>query len=113
MLEEFQIKRAETLLDWGLLPHLGKNPDNRYEKALFLGESACKLIELNMGWIETDDKDHYGNKVIKFAGQMLADLFRTAFRNLIQRYEVSIRKVRSKKGNQCCGCSSKAWNHFR
>ncbi len=24
MLEEFQIKRAETLLDWGLLPHLGK-----------------------------------------------------------------------------------------
>ena len=22
MLEEFQIKRAETLLDWGLLPHL-------------------------------------------------------------------------------------------
>ena len=23
MLEEFQIKRAETLLDWGLLPHLG------------------------------------------------------------------------------------------
>jgi len=26
MLEEFQIKRAETLLDWGLLPHLGKNP---------------------------------------------------------------------------------------
>src|SRR4029079_3404685 len=25
MLEEFQIKRAETLLDWGLLPHLGKN----------------------------------------------------------------------------------------
>ena len=30
MLEEFQIKRAETLLDWGLLPHLGKNPDNRH-----------------------------------------------------------------------------------
>ncbi len=26
MLEEFQIKRAETLLDWGLLPHLGKHP---------------------------------------------------------------------------------------
>ena len=51
MLEEFQIKRAETLLDWGLLPHIGKNPDNRHEKALFLGESACKLIELKLGWI--------------------------------------------------------------
>src|SRR5574339_757060 len=46
MLEEFQIKRAETLLDWGLLPHLGKNPENRGEKALFLGEAASKLIEL-------------------------------------------------------------------
>src|SRR5438105_2111013 len=84
MLEEFQIKRAETLLDWGLLPHIGKNPDNRHEKALFLGEAACKLVELKLGWIDSDDKDHYGNKVIKFAGQMLADLFRTAFRNLIR-----------------------------
>src|SRR5574338_975731 len=62
MLEEFQIKRAETLLDWGLLPHLGKHPDNRTEKALFLGEAASKLIELKMGWIDSDDKDHYGNK---------------------------------------------------
>ena len=43
MLEEFQIKRAETLLDWGLLPHLGKNPDNRHEKALFLGEQQVNL----------------------------------------------------------------------
>ncbi len=43
MLEEFQIKRAETLLDWGLLPHLGKHPENRKEKAQFLGEAACKL----------------------------------------------------------------------
>src|SRR5438552_5354222 len=53
MLEEFQIKRAETLLDWGLLPHLGKNPDNRHEKALFLGEAASKLIELKLGWVDS------------------------------------------------------------
>src|SRR6478736_10166208 len=61
MLEEFQIKRAETLLDWGLLPHLGKNPENRHEKALFLGEASSKLIELRLGLINADDKDHYGN----------------------------------------------------
>src|SRR4029079_19711512 len=84
MLEEFQIKRAETLLDWGLLPHLGKDPENRHEKALFLGEASSKLIELRLGLINADDKDHYGNKVIKFAGQMLADLFRTAFSNLVR-----------------------------
>ncbi len=98
MLEEFQIKRAETLLDWGLLPHLGKNPDNRYEKALFLGESACKLVELNLNWIEPDDKDHYGNKVIKFAGQMLADLFRTAFRNLIRDMKYQLERSGQKRG---------------
>src|SRR3546814_4214805 len=77
---DLQIKRAETLLDWGLLPHLGKNPENRNEKALFLGEATCKLVELRLNLVASDDKDHYGNKVIKFAGQMLADLFRTAFR---------------------------------
>ena len=98
MLEEFQIKRAETLLDWGLLPHLGKNPDNRHEKALFLGEAASKLIELKMGWIDSDDKDHYGNKVIKFAGQMLADLYRTAFRNLIRDMKYQLERSGQKRG---------------
>src|SRR5213594_919415 len=98
MLEEFQIKRAETLLDWGLLPHIGKNPDNRHEKALFLGEAASKLIELKMGWIDYDDKDHYGNKVIKFAGQMLADLFRTAFRNLIRDMKYQLERSGQKRG---------------
>jgi DNA-directed RNA polymerase subunit B len=98
MLEEFQIKRAETLLDWGLLPHIGKNPDNRHEKALFLGEAACKLVELKLGWIDSDDKDHYGNKVIKFAGQMLADLFRTAFRNLIRDMKYQLERSGQKRG---------------
>jgi len=98
MLEEFQIKRAETLLDWGLLPHLGKHPENRKEKAFFLGEAACKLIELKLKLIEPDDKDHYGNKVIKFAGQMLADLFRTAFRNLVRDMKYQLERSGQKRG---------------
>jgi DNA-directed RNA polymerase subunit B len=98
MLEEFQIKRAETLLDWGLLPHLGKRPENRKEKAQFLGEAACKLLELKLGWIYPDDKDHYGNKVIKFAGQMLADLFRTAFRNLVRDMKYQLERSGQKRG---------------
>ncbi len=98
MLEEFQIKRAETLLDWGLLPHLGKQPENRKEKTQFLGEAACKLLELKLGWIEPDDKDHYGNKVVKFAGQMLADLFRTAFRNLVRDTKYQLERSGQKRG---------------
>ena len=98
MLEEFQLKRAETLLDWGLLPHLGKQPDNRKEKTQFLGEAACKLLELKLGWIQPDDKDHYGNKVVKFAGQMLADLFRTAFRNLVRDMKYQLERSGQKRG---------------
>ncbi len=98
MLEEFQIKRAETLLDWGLLPHLGKQPQNRREKAQFLGEATCKLLELKLGWLSPDDKDHYGNKVIKFAGQMLADLFRTAFRNLVRDMKYQLERSGQKRG---------------
>src|ERR671939_471302 len=98
MLEEFQIKRAETLLDWGLLPHLGKNPDNRHENALFLGVVSSMLIEIKLQWIDADDKDHYGNKVIKFAGQMLADLFRTAFRNLIRDMKYQLERSGQKRG---------------
>jgi len=98
MLEEFQIKRAETLLDWGLLPHLGKQPENRKEKVQFLGEAACKLLELKLGWIQPDDKDHYGNKVVKFAGQMLADLFRTAFRNLVRDMKYQLERSGQKRG---------------
>jgi len=98
MLEEFQIKRAETLLDWGLLPHLGKQPENRKEKTQFLGEAVCKLLELKLGWIQPDDKDHYGNKVVKFAGQMLADLFRTAFRNLVRDMKYQLERSGQKRG---------------
>ncbi|MEM4418955.1 MAG: DNA-directed RNA polymerase subunit B'', partial [Candidatus Nitrosocaldus sp.] len=98
MLEEFQLKRTENLLDWGLLPHLGRTPDNRLDKALFIGEAACKLIELRLGWIDPDDKDHYGNKMIKFAGQMLADLFRTAFRNLVRDMKYQLERSGQKRG---------------
>ncbi len=98
MLEEFQLKRTENLLDWGLLPHLGRTPDSRLDKALFIGEAACKLIELKLGLIDPDDKDHYGNKIIKFAGQMLADLFRTAFRNLIRDMKYQLERSGQKRG---------------
>ena len=98
MLEEFQIKRAETLLDWNLLPHLGKNPENRREKAQFLGEATSKLLELKMDWIVPDDKDHYGNKVIKFAGHLLAEIFRTSFKNLIRDMKYQLERSGQKRG---------------
>ena len=63
-----------------------------------MGEAVCKLLELKLGWIRPDDKDHYGNKVVKFAGQMLADLFRTAFRNLVRDMKYQLERSGQKRG---------------
>src|SRR5579863_7822410 len=105
MLEEFRVKRAQSMLDWGLLPHLGKTDDKRFDKAMFMGEAICKLLELRLGWVESDDKDHYGNKVIKFAGQMLADLFRTAFRNLVRDMKYQLERTGQKRGGNVVGAA--------
>ena len=105
MLDEFRVRKAESIMDWGLLPHLGKNNENRYDKAIFIGEAVCKLLELKLGWIDNDDKDHYGNKVIKFAGPMIADLFRTAFRNLIRDMKYQLERTSQRKGLNVVGAS--------
>ncbi|MDH2901038.1 MAG: DNA-directed RNA polymerase subunit B [archaeon] len=105
MLDEFRLRRAESVLDWGLLPHLGKTKDDRYDKAIFLGEAVNKLIELRLGQIEPDDKDHYGNKVIKFAGQMIADLFRTAFRNLARDMKYQLERTGQRRGLNVVGAA--------
>ncbi|MGA1974066.1 MAG: DNA-directed RNA polymerase subunit B [Conexivisphaerales archaeon] len=105
MMDELRLKRAEMLLDWYLLPHLGRQPSNRLDKAAFLGEAACKLLELRLGYIDQDDKDHYGNKVIKFAGQMLADLFRTAFRNMVRDMKYQLDRVGQRRGPAVVGAA--------
>ena len=105
MLDEFRLRKAETLLDWGLLPHLGKAPELRYDKAIFLGEVVCKLLELRLTWNVPDDKDHYGNKVIKFAGQMIADLFRTAFRNLVRDMKYQLERTGQRRGINVVGAA--------
>ncbi|MEM5882676.1 MAG: DNA-directed RNA polymerase subunit B'' [Candidatus Aenigmatarchaeota archaeon] len=75
--KEYRIDRATKLIDKYLLPHLGQNPENRIEKAIFLAKAASKLIRLHLGKIEEDDLDHYSNKRIKLAGDLLEILLRS------------------------------------
>ncbi|MEM3829930.1 MAG: hypothetical protein QXP36_12080, partial [Conexivisphaerales archaeon] len=72
-----RIDRATKLIDKYLLPHLGQNPENRMEKAVFLAKAAGKLIKLHLGKIEEDDLDHYSNKRIRLAGDLLEILLRS------------------------------------
>jgi len=80
-----RIERAKQLLDEHLLPHLGNKPKDRLKKAYFIGQMACKLLELVKGWRKPDDKDHYRNKRLKLAGELLAQLLRYNLANYFIR----------------------------
>ncbi len=94
---EFRIKRAETILDRNLLPHIGREPEDRLDKAIFLGEMASRIIELKLGRRDEDDKDHLKNKRIKLAGPLLAELFRSAFWSLYRDMRYQFRRMSTRR----------------
>lgn len=95
--EEYRIQKAENIIDRNFLPHIGRTIEKRVEKALFLGEMACRVIELKRGRREPDDKDHFKNKRLKLAGPLLADLFRIAFRNLCRDIKYQLERMGVKR----------------
>ena len=94
---EFRIKRAETIIDRNLLPHIGRDPEDRLDKAIFLGEMASRIVELKLGRREEDDKDHLKNKRIKLAGPLLAELFRSAFWSLYRDMRYQFRRMSTRR----------------
>jgi len=95
--EEYRMKKAETVVDRNFLPHLGRAPSNRLDKAVFLAEIANRIIELKLIKREADDKDHYANKRLKLAGALLAELFRIAFRNLTRDLKYQLERITIKR----------------
>ncbi|MEM5790549.1 MAG: DNA-directed RNA polymerase subunit B'' [Candidatus Aenigmatarchaeota archaeon] len=75
--KEQRIGRAKRLIDRYLLPHLGQKPENRLEKAMFLCKAISKILRLHLGKIEEDDLDHYSNKRLRLAGDLLEILLRS------------------------------------
>src|SRR2546430_11674778 len=82
--KEYRTKKVESILDRSLLPHLGDTREDRIKKAVFLGRVARSVLELHLGKRQDDDKDHYANKRLKLAGDLMEDLFRVAFANLVK-----------------------------
>ena len=91
--EEYRLKKAEASVDRNFLPHIGREPEDRKEKAACLSEVAARVIELKLGMREPDDKDHYANKRLKLAGSLLAELFRISFRNLIRDLKYQLERI--------------------
>lgn len=75
--EQYRVDRAVKLVDRYLLPHLGQDPSARAAKALFLGKAVEKLLKLHLGKVEEDDLDHYANKRLRLAGDLLEILLRS------------------------------------
>ncbi len=72
-------ERVQEILDQYLLPHLGQEPDDRMEKAVFLGKLIKNVIALAKDDIQEDDMDHYANKRLNLAGDLLEMQFRSVF----------------------------------
>ncbi len=95
--EDYRRQKAENILDRNFLPHIGRIVGDRGEKALFLGEMACRALELKLRKRKPDDKDHFKNKRLKLAGPLLADLFRVAFRNLCRDIKYQLERMGVKR----------------
>ncbi|MEM0264596.1 MAG: DNA-directed RNA polymerase subunit B [Candidatus Methanomethylicia archaeon] len=93
---EYRIQRAQQILDKYFLPHLGTDYRSRKKKALFLGQMAEKLLELVLNRRKPDDKDHYANKRLKLAGDLLMSLFRVAFKNLCRDIKYQLERAKSR-----------------
>src|SRR3990172_7705049 len=99
--KEYQIKRANYVIDRYLLPHLGNDEAHRMLKAQFLGRMAQACFELALHKRESDDKDHYANKRLKLAGDLMEDLFRVSFNRLTRdiKYQLERASMRNRDLN--------------
>lgn len=95
----YQEKRAEMQLDTYILPHLGTKANARKIKADFLLRMAERAAMVAYGYAKPDDKDHYANKRIKLAGDLMEELFNNAFKFLVRdiKYHVERTTARGRK----------------
>ncbi len=94
--KEYRVKRVEALMDRNLLPHLGQEPEDRITKAIFLARMGQSVFELHLGLREEDDKDHYSNKRLKLAGDLMEDLFRVAFMALCKDLKYQLERAHAR-----------------
>jgi DNA-directed RNA polymerase subunit B" len=101
--KNYQLKRANYVIDRYLLPHLHEegieDEETRMNKAVYLCRMAEACFELALKRRESDDKDHYANKRLKVSGDLMKDLFRTALNKLARdvKYQLERANMRNRK----------------
>ncbi len=97
--EEFRLSRLDNLIETYLLPHLGVTKEDRAKKSYYLIRMAQRAIRVANKKLKPDDKDHYANKRVKLAGNLMDELFRYAFQFLTKDiiYQASRADARGRK----------------
>ncbi len=95
--KEYRQRKVDGILDRSLLPHLGDTRADRLKKALYLARMARTVLELHLKVRGEDDKDHYANKRLKLAGDLMEDLFRVAFSLLLKDLKYQLERSFARK----------------
>lgn len=94
---EQRLEKFNQVIDNNFLPHLGASPQDRIRKARYLGQMARRVIEVALGLRPLDDKDHYKNKRLRLAGDMLFLLFRSVFKHFQRDVKYQLEKELSRR----------------
>ncbi|MDG1525038.1 MAG: DNA-directed RNA polymerase subunit B [Candidatus Thalassarchaeaceae archaeon] len=115
---EYREQRIQNLLDKELLPHLETplsdkdkeriGPDlaaqaevrterNRKKKAIFLGRIVRQVLEMAIQNKKPNDKDHYANKRVRLAGDLIEDLFRVSLQQLARDLKYQLERHHNRK----------------
>lgn len=90
--KQYQATRANQVINNFLLPHIGNSESDRKKKAIYLGVMARKVLELDQVKREPDDKDHYSNKRLRLAGDLMQELFRVSFNKIARDIKYQLEK---------------------
>ncbi len=89
---QYQSTRANQVINNFLLPHIGNSEKDRKAKSIYLGIMARKALELMYDLREPDDKDHYSNKRLRLAGDLIQELFRVSFNKIARDIKYQLEK---------------------
>ena len=95
--KEYREARNQNLLDKELLPHLGSGSEHREKKAIFLGRIVRQVLEMAITDQDPNDKDHYANKRVRLAGDLVEDLFRVSLQQLARDLKYQLERHHNRK----------------
>ena len=94
--KDYREARVDQLLDRELLPHLGDQELIERRRQCSWVESLGKFRN-GYAFKEPNDKDHYANKRVRLAGDLIEDLFRVSSNQLARDLKYQLERHHNRK----------------